>query len=96
VRARTASGQEFDAYEIHMGVTEPGGSEPFAFVRDGPEGMRLDRCVGTYLHGALQDEGVCKELGLSFERVDAPYNALAEWFEQNADTKLFEELYVWA
>ena len=94
VRAQTASGREFDAYEIHMGETESRASEPFAYLDTGPEGVRSDRCIGTYLHGALQDPGVCGELGLSYEPCDAPYEALAEWFELNADMKLFEELYL--
>ena len=93
-RARMASGSEFDAYEIHMGLTEVCGGEPFAYVNGSSEGVRTGRCIGTYLHGALQDRSVCEELGLRYEPVAAPYEALAEWFQSNADVKLFEELYL--
>jgi adenosylcobyric acid synthase len=94
VRAQTAGGNEFDAYEIHIGVTEAFGCQPFAYIDGQREGARSGRCVGTYLHGALQDEEVCLELGLSYRQTSKPYNALAAWFETNVDVKLFEELYL--
>jgi adenosylcobyric acid synthase len=94
VRAKTLAGHEFEAYEIHMGVTEADGCEPFAYIGGRCEGARSARCIGTYLHGALEDDGVCGELGLRHERTEPPYDALAQWFEQNANMRLFEELYL--
>ena len=94
VRAQTATGIEFDAYEIHMGVTDSSACKPFAYIDNAPEGAHYGRCIGTYLHGALQNEAVCGELGLTFTRPAAPYDALGRWFEANVDMKLFEELYL--
>jgi adenosylcobyric acid synthase len=98
VRAKTSAGHEFDAYEIHMGTTAPTGEVlPFAHVDGSPEGARVGRCAGTYLHGALADAEVCRDLGLDFKQGasrESRYDALARWFESNADTRLFEELYL--
>jgi adenosylcobyric acid synthase len=100
VRAVTPSGHEFDAYEIHLGTTTRGrDAEPFATLADGTkDGVRSDRCVGTYLHGALEDPLVLSELlGRRVSAVPprkAVYEALADWFETNVDRKLFEELYL--
>jgi adenosylcobyric acid synthase len=98
VRARTPGGHEFDAYEIHMGATAAAaGTLPFAIVDGKPDGARADNCYGTYLHGALADASVCRDLGLEFEEGasrEERYDALARWFGSNADTKLFEELYL--
>jgi len=99
VTAELANGHRFPAYEIHMGQTT--GTEeaiPFAMIEGRPEGIRLPQVTGTYLHGALEDAVVLSQiLG---EHVEAPepktvhYNRLAHWFGENANTKLFEDLYL--
>jgi len=100
IGAITPSGTAFQAYEIHLGITtRPHAAEPFATLEDGTaDGIRADRCVGTYLHGALEDPCVLGEL---LGRVVAPapereatYEALADWFDTNVDRKRFEELYL--
>ena len=90
VRAQTAQGVTFGAYEIHVGITEieRPGVQAFAILEDGTEdGARGPGVIGTYLHGALESPDVCTELfGVSFATV-APkqqhYAQLAEWFEQH-------------
>jgi adenosylcobyric acid synthase len=100
VAAESPGGARFEAYEIHMGCTErPRGFIPFALLSDGEaEGIRVGRCVGTYLHGALENAAVLSEvLGVpiaeppSKEKV---YDALADWFTSHADMDLFAELYL--
>jgi adenosylcobyric acid synthase len=100
VKAMTPSGVEFDAYEIHHGLTtRPCDALAFATLADGvKDGIRLGRCVGTYLHGALEDARVLSEL---LQRNVAPmrsredtYEALADWFDANVDGRRFEELYL--
>jgi adenosylcobyric acid synthase len=89
-RATTEGGAAFSAYEIHMGVTTVRESfPPFARLNDGDsEGVRAPRLIGTYLHGALEDAGVCAELFGTFVEPgsgkEAGYAALAEWFERYA------------
>ena len=63
-RARTPGGASFAAYEIHLGVTRARRAlPPFAICDDGAtEGMRGDRVLGTYLHGAFEDAAVCEEV----------------------------------
>ena len=91
VRATTPGGAGFAAYEIHLGVTTGGeGLPPFATLGDGTrDGVRSERVVGTYLHGALEDPTVCRELfGVP---VRAPvarpveHEALARWFSASAE-----------
>ncbi len=99
VAAQTPGGAAFSAYEIHMGrTTQPADSKPFAFVGEREEGIRDGRCLGTYLHGALEHAAVVEEvLGVRVPPApdkDACYDRLADWFEEAADTKLFEELYL--
>ena len=62
--AITRGGVQFGAYEIHLGITAvEGGVEPFARLDDGRfDGACVDRVVGTYLHGALENAEVCAEL----------------------------------
>jgi adenosylcobyric acid synthase len=100
VVAVTPSGIEFAGYEIHLGVTpRPPGAAPFATLSDGSlDGVRDGSCVGTYLHGALENPQVLGEL-LGREVKPAPprenvYDALSEWFDANVDRRRFEELYL--
>lgn len=99
VDAVLPSGTSFPAYEIHMGMTtRPKDAVPFAQTGHVPEGIRANNCVGTYLHGALESESVIRDLlGIDVEpgqsKEDA-YESLADWFERNADMRLFEELYL--
>ena len=99
VEAVTAKGIRFRAYEIHMGETEKlSQADSFATVSGRPEGVRRNRCVGTYLHGALEDEAVVEEL-IGFRPPPAPpkcqtYERLADWFEAAADVNFFEETYL--
>jgi adenosylcobyric acid synthase len=97
VRARTALGHSFDAYEIHMGLTTvEGNNPPFATLQDGTaDGVRAQNAIGTYLHGAFENRVVLEEvLGYSIpDQVegsqaegskDAQYDRLADWFSQHA------------
>ena len=89
-RARTPEGVEFDAYEIHLGVTtsrQP--VSPFAFLDDGsPEG-----CPGgpghreRTLHGSFENAAVCSEV---FGTLVEPgvgraveHQRLADWFDKH-------------
>jgi adenosylcobyric acid synthase len=100
VRAATPSGIMFDAYEIHLGVTSgPPDACAFATLDNGmSDGIRVDSCIGTYLHGALEDchvlgEFLCKKIDPLPSR-HFSYEAMADWFEANVDHRLFEELYL--
>jgi adenosylcobyric acid synthase len=98
VEAATPSGIQFSAYEIHMGETPRlSDTEPFAILRDGSlEGVRTDRCVGTYLHGALECAAVVSELAGRTIPPAAPkqqtYAQLADWFARHQ--RGFEEMYL--
>jgi adenosylcobyric acid synthase len=89
-RATTPGGAPFAAYEIHLGVTTSRAAlPPFAVLEDGaPEGLRGDRVLGTYLHGALEHAAVCSELfGVPVEQGSskaADYARLADWFGRYA------------
>lgn len=99
VEARSARGNSFHAYEIHMGETEiPAGAQPFAFVNGHPEGIHAHNCIGTYLHGAFENVRVVEEW-LGYRPPPLPtkqrsYEQLAEWFEAAADIPLFESLFL--
>jgi adenosylcobyric acid synthase len=80
----------FSAYEIHLGRTTSRRSlSPFARLEDGTaDGVRADRVIGTYLHGAFEDACVCSALfGVDVDpgpAKDAEHAALADWFERHA------------
>ncbi|MEP7306198.1 MAG: cobyric acid synthase [Acidobacteriota bacterium] len=90
-RATLADRIPFCAYEIHLGVTTCSAPlPPFARLDDGrPEGVWTNRVLGTYLHGALEDAGVCSELfGVNVAGAvskDSEYTGLADWFERYAE-----------
>ena len=98
ISARTPAGCEFGAYEIHMGRTEGAALAPFAMLSDGSaDGARAERVMGTYLHGALENHGVVRELfGMEVEALPASahYDRLAEWFRGSVNLRLFEEVYL--
>jgi adenosylcobyric acid synthase len=90
VSARLSSGAGFEAYEIHLGITtfaqDP--PKPFARLDDGSaEGIWEDRLIGTYLHGAFEDAGVCRAVfGVEIPGVEdkaTHYSRLAAWFDQH-------------
>ncbi|HYP13898.1 MAG TPA: cobyric acid synthase [Bryobacteraceae bacterium] len=94
VRATTPGGSDFEAYEIHMGETGRA-AEPFAWIEGNPEGSCGNNVFGTYLHGALESEHVCRELGLEVhQKSGSEYDKLADWFENTADLELFGRLYL--
>jgi adenosylcobyric acid synthase len=85
VKAITLRGTGFPAYEIHLGETAPTVNSdlpPFAVLSDGTcDGMRADRVIGTYLHGAFENRAVLEELGVQAQEVPAAsYDSLAAWF----------------
>jgi len=96
VQVRSPEGFAYPAYEIHLGETEYRGSsrKPFAIFADGSaEGMRANRVLGTYLHGAFEDPQVLRELGIPYEDRDvSSYSAWADWFEPFGDR--FEQLFL--
>ena len=100
VAAASPAGVRFEAYEIHMGRTDrPAGFTAFAKLADGElDGIRVGRCAGTYLHGALENAALLSELlGIAVPEPRPKtevYDDLANWFAAHADLNLFEELYL--
>lgn len=103
-----SGGIEFEAYEIHLGRGGPVSDEtPFCRVNGDPEGAYRRGILGTYMHGAFEDERVVRKLledvaawrskkAPAVDGVDkeAEYEKLADWFERWTDMDLFEELYL--
>ena len=61
------------------------------------DGVVADGVIGTYLHGVFEHASVASLLfGAHAVREDArqPYDALARWFAEYADMKLFEEQFL--
>jgi adenosylcobyric acid synthase len=101
VTARTPSGIEFQAYEIHMGVTTAKDSrDPFAIIKGGhTDGFRTPRVIGTYLHGALENKAVLEEVLETAlldvgETKESQYDRLAEWFQTHVNTERFAKEYL--
>jgi adenosylcobyric acid synthase len=92
VTATTPGGVRFGGYEVHLGVTTLDRSDevvPFARLPgNSADGVRRAGVIGTYLHGAFENPGVCAEVF----GIDAPsampksgqYQRLAAWFEEHA------------
>lgn len=100
IEAVLPSGHRFSAYEIHLGrTTYPGARVPFAQLADGTaDGLSFNRCIGTYLHGALEDTVVLSNL-LGRQVTPVPtrphtYEALADWFAAHVDQQQFQDLYL--
>ena len=98
VRARVR-GIEAGAYEIHLGETTGGPALPAFALIDGdrPEGVVCERVTGTYLHGVFEHAALARAIFGDFSVHDqsaAPYETLADWFEQHANLALFEERFL--
>ena len=98
VRAKVG-GVAVGAYEIHLGHSTCAIELPaFASLEDGRGvGVVADGVIGTYLHGVFEHASVASLLfGAHAVREDArqPYDALARWFAEYADMKLFEEQFL--
>ena len=99
VDARSRGGVSFRAYEIHMGrTTSTAPVEPLCEAAGQPEGARVENCLGTYLHGALEHPEIVREWlevePVGWESKEASYDRLADWFEASADVDLFDRLYL--
>jgi adenosylcobyric acid synthase len=97
--ACTTQGFEFSAYEIHLGETvyERADFAPFALLKDGSrEGIRANRIIGTYLHGAFEHPEVLAEIGIhaNFKSRKSGVANLADWFDPFGERflELFPEL----
>ena len=83
--AWSRGGVRFGAYEIHLGATTlDGPAEPFARLDDGrPDGACAQGVIGTYLHGAFENAGICLEtFGVTVAAASKAdhYRRLGEWF----------------
>lgn len=94
--ARSTVGATFRAYEIHLGETscDRPALEPFAILEDGTcDGVRGNRVIGTYLHGAFENAHVLDEVGIHVDSGDAgtDFERLADWFDPFGErfTELF-------
>jgi adenosylcobyric acid synthase len=99
--ACTTQGFRFSAYEIHLGETVYEGADlsPFALLNDGSkEGVRADRIIGTYLHGAFEHPEVLAEIGIQIlsNGPKSSFESLADWFDPFGERllELFPELTV--
>jgi adenosylcobyric acid synthase len=96
IQARTPQGHSFQGYEIHLGETAWEGSDrsPFAILGDhSTEGVRAERIIGTYLHGAFEDPQVLAEIGITAAAgVPRDFERLADWFAPFGTR--FEELFL--
>jgi adenosylcobyric acid synthase len=97
--ACTTQGSRFSAYEIHLGDTacERADLPPFALLKDGSkEGVRADRVIGTYLHGAFEHAEVLAEIGVHVisNARKSSFESLADWFDPFGERflELFPEL----
>jgi adenosylcobyric acid synthase len=102
VAAHTDSGIPFRGYEIHMGITTIHDmGKPFAHLENGiPDGVRLPRLAGTYLHGAFENREVLEEVlqrrldAVLPDKPEAQYERLADWFAKHVDSELFAAEYL--
>ena len=102
VTAQTPLGVEFQAYEIHMGVTSAKeGHDPFAITDGGrADGIRTPNVMGTYLHGAFENKAVLEEVmermlpAIAGETKDSQYDRLAEWFGEHVNEEIFAKEYL--
>jgi adenosylcobyric acid synthase len=102
VVAHTDSGIPFHGYEIHMGITTIDDmGKPFAHLENGiPDGVRLPRIAGTYLHGALENKEVLEEIlqrrldAVLPDKPEPQYERLADWFAKHVDSELFAAEYL--
>ena len=102
VAAHTDSGIPFRGYEIHMGITTIHDmGKPFAHLENGiPDGVRLPRIAGTYLHGAFENREVLEEIlqrrldAVLPDKPEAQYERLADWFAKHVDSELFAAEYL--
>lgn len=93
-------GIEAGAYEIHLGQTVGGESlPPFACVDAARhDGVVANRVTGTYLHGVFEHAAVARAIfgdaAVRPANSAEPAEVLADWFEQNANLRLFEERFL--
>ncbi|MEU7314648.1 cobyric acid synthase [Streptomyces sp. NPDC007083] len=88
-----ALGEPVEGYEIHHGVAEVRGGEPFLHATDGADadGCRVGTVWGTHWHGSLESDGfrraflrrVAADAGRAFE--PAPDTAFAALREEQLD-----------